>query len=98
MKPAGKPDAGNRHVRFDERGWETGRWPKAQATAPILDSTKCDVVVGTLSLVRCALLYSWHQHMLGQPIADLLSDQLEGTAPVSPAFPLWDGRTPEVPP
>jgi hypothetical protein len=24
-----KPDAGNRHVRFDERGWETGRWPKA---------------------------------------------------------------------
>jgi hypothetical protein len=39
VKPAGKPDAGNRHVRFDERGWETGRWPKAQATAPILDST-----------------------------------------------------------
>ena len=31
---------------------------------------KCDVVVGTLSLVRCALLYSWQQHMLGQPIAD----------------------------
>jgi hypothetical protein len=25
MKPVGKPDAGNRHVRFDERGWETGR-------------------------------------------------------------------------
>ena len=40
MKPVGKPDAGNRHVRFDERGWETGRWPKAQATAPILDSTQ----------------------------------------------------------
>src|SRR5262249_27007750 len=39
VKPAGKPDAGNRHVRFDERGWETGRWPTAQATAPILDST-----------------------------------------------------------
>src|SRR5262245_17716008 len=39
VKPAGKPDAGNRHVRFDERGWETGRWPEAQATAPILDST-----------------------------------------------------------
>lgn len=29
VKPVGKPDAGNRHVRFDERGWETGRWPKA---------------------------------------------------------------------
>jgi hypothetical protein len=25
MKPVGKPDAGNRHVRFDERGWESGR-------------------------------------------------------------------------
>jgi RNA-directed DNA polymerase len=23
----GEPDAGNRHVRFDERGWETERWP-----------------------------------------------------------------------
>jgi hypothetical protein len=23
VKPAGKPDAGNRHVQFDERGWET---------------------------------------------------------------------------
>ena len=25
MKSVGKPDAGNPHVRFDERGWETGR-------------------------------------------------------------------------
>ena len=39
MKPVGKPNAGNRHVRFDERGWETGRRRMAQATAPILDST-----------------------------------------------------------
>ena len=22
-----KPGAGNRRARFDERGWETGRWP-----------------------------------------------------------------------
>ena len=29
VKPVGKPDAGNRHVRFDERGWETERWPMA---------------------------------------------------------------------
>ncbi len=36
MKPVGKPDAGNPHVRFDERGWETGR----SATAPILDFTE----------------------------------------------------------
>jgi len=24
MKPVGEPDAGNPHVRFDEKGWETG--------------------------------------------------------------------------
>src|SRR5262249_1938889 len=40
VKPVGEPDAGDRHVRFDERGWETARCRMAQATAPILDSTK----------------------------------------------------------
>ena len=39
VKPVGKPDAGNRHVRFDERGWETGR-RLASVLAPILDSTR----------------------------------------------------------
>ncbi len=39
MKPVGKPDAGNPHVRFDEWGRETGRLAKPQATAPFLDST-----------------------------------------------------------
>src|SRR5204862_8013116 len=29
VKPVGEPDAGDRHVRFDERGWETERWPWA---------------------------------------------------------------------
>lgn len=52
MKPVGEPDAGNPHVRFDERGRETElgmgtealAWP-ATATppiavaAPVLDST-----------------------------------------------------------
>jgi hypothetical protein len=38
VKPVGKPDAGNPHVRFDERGWETGR-RSASVLAPILDST-----------------------------------------------------------
>ena len=38
MKPVGKPDAGNRHVRSDERGWETGR-RHSSAPAPNLDST-----------------------------------------------------------
>src|SRR5215211_6805260 len=39
VKPVGKPDAGNLHVRFDERGWETGR-RSASVLAPILDSTR----------------------------------------------------------
>ena len=38
MKPVGKPDAGNPHVRFDERGWETGRrsrqYPRPSSTLP----------------------------------------------------------------
>src|ERR1700731_2637307 len=38
MKPVGKPDAGNPHVRFDERGGETGLGYSA-GTAPLLDST-----------------------------------------------------------
>lgn len=37
MKPVGKPDAGDPHVRFDERGRETER--HSSATAPVLDST-----------------------------------------------------------
>ena len=41
VKPVGEPDAGDRHVRFDERGWETERCRMAQAIAPILDSTRC---------------------------------------------------------
>jgi hypothetical protein len=39
MKSVGKPDAGNPHVRFDERGRETERLATPQATAPFLDST-----------------------------------------------------------
>ncbi len=33
MKPVGKPDALIGHVRFDERGWETGRRLSASARA-----------------------------------------------------------------
>jgi len=29
VKPVGEPDALIGHVRFDERGWETERWPQA---------------------------------------------------------------------
>jgi hypothetical protein len=57
VKPVGKPDAGDRHVRFDERGWETGRWPSAPSyRAPILDSTETDMPAWSL-YVR-----SWEQN------------------------------------
>src|SRR5262245_44164146 len=39
VKPVGKPNAGNRHVRFDERDGKRGVGHRPQATAPILDST-----------------------------------------------------------
>jgi hypothetical protein len=42
VKSVGKPDAVAPHVRFDERGWETG----PRATAPILDSTCATRVQG----------------------------------------------------
>jgi hypothetical protein len=37
MNPVGEPDAGNPHVRFDERGWETGNTfvvPRPSSTLP----------------------------------------------------------------
>src|ERR1700722_17117394 len=43
VKSVGEPDALIGHVRFDERGWETERCRMAQATAPILDSTRTDL-------------------------------------------------------
>ena len=55
MKPVGKPDAGNPHVRFDERGGETGLAPTAQE--PRLSSTlqikgrKRHILVDTLGLL-----------------------------------------------
>src|SRR5262249_45513865 len=49
VKPVGEPDAGDRHVRFDERGWETACCRMAQATAPILDST--------FSAIHCCSLH-----------------------------------------
>jgi hypothetical protein len=38
QKSVGKPDAGDLHVRFDERGTETGR-AVSSVPAPFLDST-----------------------------------------------------------
>ena len=53
VKPVGEPDALIGHVRFDERGWETECCQMAQATAPILNSTKADLA--TFPLWRCEL-------------------------------------------
>jgi hypothetical protein len=60
VKPVGEPDAGDRHVRFDERGWETARCRMAQATAPILDSTYSD-------LSRCPLSGRYRRQSGHQP-------------------------------
>ena len=53
VKPVGKPDAGNPHVRFDERGRETGCCRMAQATAPVLDSTA--TTLAQMPDARCKL-------------------------------------------
>jgi hypothetical protein len=60
VKPVGELDAGNRHVRFDERGWETERRRMAQATAPILDSTKSGRIAdigGCLKMPEADIVY-----------------------------------------
>ena len=56
VKPVGKPDAGNLHVRFDERGWETGR-RFALVLAPILDSTGRGVDAAWTAALHLAVLY-----------------------------------------
>jgi hypothetical protein len=60
VKPVGEPDALIGHVRFDERGWETERCRLAEATAPILDSTKAD-------LPRCLLFGRFRRQSGHQP-------------------------------
>ena len=44
VKPVGKPDAGDPHVRFDERGRETECCRHGQATAPVPNSTLTSTV------------------------------------------------------
>jgi len=50
VKPVGKPDAGNRHVRFDERGRETGRrfGVSARARPRLYQLSGCDDVAQAL--------------------------------------------------
>ena len=52
MKPVGKPDAGNPHVRFDERGGETRPAPPAHEPAPLqIKCRKRHILVDTLGLL-----------------------------------------------
>src|SRR6266566_6300061 len=47
MNPIGEPDAGDRHVRFDERGWETGDWQSLKHRAhPRLYPSTADAADG----------------------------------------------------
>ena len=81
MNPVGKPDAGNRHVRFDERGEETERCRMAQVTAPLLDSTRfIRATRRPHSMVRPAFWISGTQR--------LISDWIHHTAHGSSAFAL----------
>ena len=63
MKPVGKPDALIGHVRFDERGWETGRRLSVSARAhprlyPEYRLSDADgVMVLSESSVRPAAIY-----------------------------------------
>ena len=54
VKSVGKPDALIGHVRFDERGRETGDG-KAQAAASFLDSTSLFSGLGLPVLWNCHL-------------------------------------------
>jgi hypothetical protein len=59
MKSVEKPDAGNPHVRFDERGGETERIDVIEAdTAPFLDSTQ-RLASRTVALGRELSLGAW---------------------------------------
>jgi len=51
QKSVGKPDAGDLHVRFDERGTETGR-AVSSAPAPFLDSTPHVIVTDKNAQLR----------------------------------------------
>jgi hypothetical protein len=75
MKSVGKPDAGNPHVRFDERGRETEQ-AASYATASFLDSTvalqirpigRCSNGHSPFTIVRpkrCSILFNVHTKVL----------------------------------
>jgi len=80
VKPVGKPDAGNSHVRFDERGWETGR-RLASALAPILDSTA--VLEATLEQLTGGLPAGYGL-IVGRPGQDVLRREVPLARAITP--------------
>src|ERR1700742_4872193 len=61
VKPIGKPSAGNRHARFDERGWETGRWPSAPSYRAHPRLYRRDAhLMGAIGSLRPSPGRSWH--------------------------------------
>ena len=83
MKPVGKPDAGNPHVRFDERGWETGRC-LASAPAPNLDSTAGDLAAKTHRRQDRRRYMYWQRrlpHWVPHQATVFLTWRLAGTLP-----------------
>jgi transposase len=62
MKPVGKPDAGDPHVRFDERGRETepGRWlkPPRPSSTPQIMGRKRHILTDTGGLLVAAVVHT----------------------------------------
>src|SRR5215813_13646083 len=94
MKLVGEPDAGDRHVWFDERGWETERCRMAQVTAPILDSAKADMAI---ALSDVCFSNRPTEVKLFQAIQHSSIDVAHGLALLfglgTRALPSWDSKT-----
>ena len=58
MKPVGKPDAGNPHVRFDERGRETGHRHRARPRTRQVKGRKRHILTDTVGHLVTARVHA----------------------------------------